>query len=70
VADGLDRSHFQLVMKVRAKMEKKRVLITIENEEDPQLEIWGANRKKELMEDLFEKSIEIEAGSLEEDETL
>lgn len=70
VADGLDRSHFQLVTKVRAKMEKKSVVITIENDEDPQLEIWGANRKKELMEELFDKDIEIEAGTLEEEEEL
>lgn len=58
VADGLDRSHFQNVTNVKAELNKK-VVINIWTQTDPQVEIWGALRKSELFEKLFNKPVEI-----------
>ena len=58
VADGLDRSHFQNVTKLRAEITQK-VSILIQTQTDPQVEIWGAMRKCELLEDLFGLPVEI-----------
>lgn len=59
VADGLDRSHFQTVTDLDAVMKDNTVEIQITVESDPQMEIWGAKRKRELFEDLFNKPLEI-----------
>ncbi|MEX1135818.1 MAG: Ppx/GppA phosphatase family protein [Balneolales bacterium] len=58
VADGLDRSHFQNVTDVKAEINNK-VRVNIWTQTDPQVEIWGAMRKSELMEKLFNKPVEI-----------
>ncbi|MEX2639976.1 MAG: Ppx/GppA phosphatase family protein [Balneolales bacterium] len=58
VADGLDRSHFQNVTDVRVEMNKK-LNIRIITQTDPQVEIWGAMRKSELLEELFNKAVKI-----------
>ncbi|MEX0685024.1 MAG: Ppx/GppA phosphatase family protein [Balneolales bacterium] len=65
VADGLDRSHFQNVTHVRAEITNK-VNIYIQTQTDPQVEIWGAMRKSELMEDLFGKPVRIMAVTVKD----
>ena len=59
VADGLDRSHFQNVRRLQVEPGKKKTIIYIDTEADPQLEIWGAMRKRTLMEKVLGKKIEI-----------
>ncbi|REL24576.1 Ppx/GppA family phosphatase [Rhodohalobacter sp. SW132] len=59
VADGLDRSHFQNVRDLKIERKKKRVLIELHTETDPQLEIWGAMRKRTLLEKVLSSKIEI-----------
>lgn len=49
VADGLDRSHYQNVQSLRVDMLPERVIIRIQTQSDPELEIWGATRKSELL---------------------
>lgn len=63
VADGLDRSHFQNVKSLHVEKGKKKIQITITTETDPQLEIWGAMRKRTLLEQLLAKKIEIVNGT-------
>lgn len=58
VADGLDRSHYQNVADLRVEIGSK-VRIYIKTIADPELEIWGALRKRELFEDFFGKKLEI-----------
>lgn len=60
VADGLDRSHFQNVRKIDVEMGDKLIL-NIKTSDNPELEIWGAMRKRELMEWMFGKPLEIQA---------
>jgi len=60
VADGLDRSHYQNVRKLEIEKSENRIILKISTESDPDLEIWGAMRKKILFEDVTDKSLEIE----------
>lgn len=60
VADGLDRSHYQNVRVLHAELSKKKLYLKIETEADPQLEIWGAKRKSQLLQEVTGKKIVIE----------
>ncbi|MFU8812800.1 MAG: HD domain-containing protein [Balneolaceae bacterium] len=59
VADGLDRSHYQNVRSVQIEKSKNAVEFMIETEADPQLEIWGAMRKRTLFEEVTGKKLTI-----------
>lgn len=59
VADGLDRSHFQNVNDLSVHVGNE-ITIYIQTIGDPQLEIWGAMRKRELFEKLFNKKLKIQ----------
>jgi exopolyphosphatase / guanosine-5'-triphosphate,3'-diphosphate pyrophosphatase len=58
VADGLDRSHYQNVADLRVEA-GTQMRIYIRTIADPELEIWGAMRKRELFEDFFDRKLEI-----------
>jgi len=60
VADGLDRSHYQNVRVLHAENTKKKLILRIETEADPQLEIWGAMRKSQLLQEITGKKLVIE----------
>ncbi len=60
VADGLDRSHFQNVQDLTVSVGATHVTLLIKTMIDPQLEIWGAMRKRELFEKLFGRELRIE----------
>lgn len=58
VADGLDRSHYQNVISIQSRLIPKDkasydMELAITTLADPELEIWGANRKKEMFEDML-----------------
>lgn len=59
VADGLDRSHYQNVRSLDVVKNNSKVEIIIQTEADPQLEIWGAMRKRSLLEDVLGASIDV-----------
>ncbi len=61
VADGLDRSHYQNVTKLEIKNGKKKVKFVLTTQSDPELEIWGAERKSNLFEKVTGKELEIYA---------
>jgi exopolyphosphatase / guanosine-5'-triphosphate,3'-diphosphate pyrophosphatase len=58
VADGLDRSHFQNVTKLKIDVTEK-ITIRIITVGDPELEIWSAMRKSELFQKFFNRPLEI-----------
>ncbi len=58
VADGLDRSHFQNIIDLKTELSDK-LTIKVTSLGDPELEIWGAMRKCELMEELTGKKLEV-----------
>ncbi|APG61449.1 exopolyphosphatase [Christiangramia salexigens] len=59
VADGLDRSHYQNVTRLEIKKDEKKINFIITTEGDPELEIWGAERKSKLFEKVTGKKLEI-----------
>lgn len=59
VADGLDRSHFQNVIDVQLSAGKNKMKLLIDSQIDPDLEIWGAMRKRELFEEMLGMKLKI-----------
>jgi exopolyphosphatase/guanosine-5'-triphosphate,3'-diphosphate pyrophosphatase len=59
LADGLDRSHHQLVQDVRIEVGAEQVTITAEVVGDAELEIWGARRKSRLLERALKRKVEL-----------
>lgn len=60
VADGLDRSHYQNVKDLQVYPGKDEIKLNIRTEEEPYLEIWGAERKSNLLKEVSGKKIKIE----------
>ncbi len=61
IADGLDRSRKQVVTGLAARVSPSLVLLRLQTEGDPELELWGARRKRELFEKVFDRELELTA---------
>ena len=59
VADGLDRGRRQRVETVSATDGGSSVLLRLHAESDPELEIWGARRRRDLFEKVFGRDLEV-----------
>ncbi|CAL68437.1 Ppx/GppA phosphatase family protein [Christiangramia forsetii] len=70
VADGLDRSHYQNVEKLEIDNSDENVNFYITTMGDPELEIWGAERKSGLFEKVTGKKLEIYAVNKNERERI
>jgi exopolyphosphatase/guanosine-5'-triphosphate,3'-diphosphate pyrophosphatase len=57
IADGLDRSQFSVVQRVKIRLGKP-VRMTLETTSDPELEIWAAQSRADLFERVFRRGIE------------
>lgn len=55
LADGLDRGYAQLVRGVRCRIGDKAVEVTLSAGSDAELEVWGARRKRDLAEEVFDR---------------
>ena len=53
LAGGLDRSRTQLVRDVIARVEEGDVLLEVVADEEPQVDLWGAQRRTDLFEKVF-----------------
>ena len=61
IADGLDRGRKQIVTGVQVRLGPELVLLHIRADGDPELELWGARRKRELFERAFSREVEFTA---------
>ena len=61
IADGLDRGRKQIVTGVQVRLGPELVLLHIRSDGDPELELWGARRKRELFERTFSREVEFTA---------
>jgi exopolyphosphatase / guanosine-5'-triphosphate,3'-diphosphate pyrophosphatase len=61
IADGLDRSRNQVVGSITARVSPSLVLLRLTTEGDPELELWGARRKRELFEKVYDRELELTA---------
>jgi hypothetical protein len=52
IADALDRTHGRLVRAVRCQLQRKTIELRVEVDGDPELELWAARRKSDLLESL------------------
>ncbi|WBL24812.1 Ppx/GppA phosphatase family protein [Zunongwangia sp. HGR-M22] len=59
VADGLDRSHYQNVQNLEIEKTREKINLIITTQSDPELEIWGAMRKTDLLEKLTGKNVDV-----------
>jgi exopolyphosphatase/guanosine-5'-triphosphate,3'-diphosphate pyrophosphatase len=58
VADGLDRGRRGVVDDVRADVGAALVVVRVVAHEDPELELWGARRRRELFEKVYDRELE------------
>jgi exopolyphosphatase/guanosine-5'-triphosphate,3'-diphosphate pyrophosphatase len=61
IAEGLDRSHYQLVKAVRVVRGSGGVSIRVEARREAQLEIWAARRRVDLLSRLLEGPVRVRA---------
>jgi exopolyphosphatase/guanosine-5'-triphosphate,3'-diphosphate pyrophosphatase len=69
IAEGLDRSHFQNVTALRARLTDEALELSIATKGDPQLEVWSGGEEGAMFEDEFGRelrvtptTIDVEAG--------
>jgi exopolyphosphatase/guanosine-5'-triphosphate,3'-diphosphate pyrophosphatase len=60
LAGGLDRSRSQQVRDVRVKLENERVFVDVIADQEPLVDIWGAERRNDLFEKVFNLPITIQ----------
>jgi exopolyphosphatase / guanosine-5'-triphosphate,3'-diphosphate pyrophosphatase len=59
IADGMDRGHNSVIKDVEIKKENNSFNFNVKTDNDviPELEIWGANMRKDLFEEVFGKKV-------------
>ena len=62
LADGLDRSRSGVVDAVKADLNGSRITLAVTSAGDVDVDLWGARRKRELFEKLFNRRLEVIAG--------
>jgi exopolyphosphatase/guanosine-5'-triphosphate,3'-diphosphate pyrophosphatase len=62
VADGLDRGRRGGVEDLDAFVGKDLVVLRLSAHDDAELELWGARRRRELFEKVFERELELVVG--------
>jgi exopolyphosphatase/guanosine-5'-triphosphate,3'-diphosphate pyrophosphatase len=59
LADGLDRSRSAAVEGIDVRVGASLVVLRVTPRHDVELELWGARRKRELFERVFERDLEL-----------
>jgi exopolyphosphatase/guanosine-5'-triphosphate,3'-diphosphate pyrophosphatase len=67
VAEGLDRSHFQNVVALRARLSETALHLFLSTKGDPQLEVWAAQEQGGLFEAAFDRSLHVEPTEISAD---
>jgi exopolyphosphatase/guanosine-5'-triphosphate,3'-diphosphate pyrophosphatase len=65
IADGLDRSHRQLVTNVRCELSGAAVTIAVACDAECELEMWSADRKAAWFSEVFRVSVKVERNQPE-----
>jgi exopolyphosphatase/guanosine-5'-triphosphate,3'-diphosphate pyrophosphatase len=64
IADGLDRSHRQLIRNVRCRVEGKQVTFLASSAGECELEMWSAERKSTWFTEIFDIGVRFERDSV------
>ncbi|MFM8495716.1 MAG: HD domain-containing protein [Planctomycetia bacterium] len=67
LAGGLDRSRSQLVRDVVASASDEGVILDVVADEEPQVDVWGAERRTELFEKVFGQPVAIRWAAARKD---
>jgi exopolyphosphatase/guanosine-5'-triphosphate,3'-diphosphate pyrophosphatase len=59
IADGLDRTHTQVVTRLDCEIKTKSIRIAVTAEAPPPVELWDANRKAGLFEKAFGRRVKL-----------
>ncbi len=62
LADGLDRGHSGQIDRVEVDLAPDRARLILFTQGDADLEVWGARRKRDLFERVFERRVELVAA--------
>jgi exopolyphosphatase/guanosine-5'-triphosphate,3'-diphosphate pyrophosphatase len=65
LAEGLDRSHFQNVTALRARLTDETLHLHVATKGDPQLEVWSAGDRGAMFEAEFGRSLEVAPTTIE-----
>jgi exopolyphosphatase/guanosine-5'-triphosphate,3'-diphosphate pyrophosphatase len=65
IAEGLDRSHFQNVVALRARLTGEALTLSLATKGDPQLEVWSGQEEGHLFEEEFGRELRIESTDIE-----
>jgi len=68
VADGLDRTDARLVRSVRCVVNDKTIEMRLDADGDPELELWAARRKGDLLEELAKRKLRLTVDAVHEHE--
>src|SRR5450432_2552747 len=68
VADGLDRTDARLVRSVRCVVTDKTIEMRLDADGDPELELWAARRKGDLLEVLTKRKLRLTVDAVHERE--
>ena len=63
LADGLDRSRSGAVRDIDVRVGPSLVVVRLHADHDAELELWGARRKRELFEKVFERDLELSTAA-------
>ncbi|HVX95528.1 MAG TPA: Ppx/GppA phosphatase family protein [Polyangia bacterium] len=64
VADGLDRTDARLVRSVRCVVTDKAIEMRLDTDGDPELELWAARRKGDLLEELTGRKLRLTVDAI------
>ena len=68
VADGLDRTDARLVRAVRCVITDKIIEMRLDADGDPELELWAARRKGDMLEELADRKLRLTVDAVHEHE--
>jgi exopolyphosphatase/guanosine-5'-triphosphate,3'-diphosphate pyrophosphatase len=61
LAEGLDRSHFQNVRALEARLTKNKLKLRLSTESDPELDVWGSLRGADLFKKVYGVEVVVDA---------
>jgi exopolyphosphatase/guanosine-5'-triphosphate,3'-diphosphate pyrophosphatase len=65
IAEGLDRSHFQNVTGLRARLTDDALTLSVATKGDPQLEVWAGAEEGAMFEAEFDRAFRVDPTTME-----
>jgi len=65
IAEGLDRSHFQNVVALRARLTDEALTLSVATKGDPQLEVWSGKDQGNMFESEFDRALTVEPTTID-----